>query len=410
MVRGDIGKKFSFESSFLENQATFAQYIDAHIDSMNHSFPNAINYLYNVIPGQGRAKTFKKNGYDFGYSSGYVSYSPNKHFNIQLGHGKHFVGDGYRSLLLSDNAFNYPFVRITSSFGKFQYTNLYTSFMNLSDGGVATPPGTERLFQKKAASFQHLSWNIHQRIQLGIFQGLIWKASDSKGRMFLNASYFNPVIGISGAELGLDHGNNIILGSTLKLKITNSISFYGQVMVDETGSSGRNKTGFQAGAKYFDVLAIKNLHLQFEYNRVHAYSYASNDPAQSYSHFNQPLAHPLGANFKEAVAFLDYRIGDFFTEIRISFANTGNDYPNYNFGNNLFISDTSYLPPALLEGDTRLLTHSDFHIGYLVNPSTNFNIVLGITNRASASATETSDSSLIYFGIRTSLNNFYFDF
>lgn len=58
-------------------------------------------------------------------ASGYVSYSSNKHFNFQVGHGKHFVGDGYRSLLLSDNALNYPYARITSTFGKLQYTNLY---------------------------------------------------------------------------------------------------------------------------------------------------------------------------------------------------------------------------------------------------------------------------------------------
>src|ERR1035437_3682919 len=88
-------------------------------NSTSNLFPNPTNYPYNVVPGQGRAKTFKKNGYDFAMASGYVSYSPNRHFNFQLGTGKHFIGDGYRSLLRSDNAFNSPFVRITSSFGKF---------------------------------------------------------------------------------------------------------------------------------------------------------------------------------------------------------------------------------------------------------------------------------------------------
>ena len=108
LIRGDIGTKFSFESSFLENQATFVKYI--------HDF----NDTFLVVPGQGRWKRFKKDGYDFAMSSGYISYSPSKHFNFQVGTGKHFVGDGYRSLLLSDNAFNYPYARITSTFGKIQ--------------------------------------------------------------------------------------------------------------------------------------------------------------------------------------------------------------------------------------------------------------------------------------------------
>jgi hypothetical protein len=73
LVRGDIGKKISFESSFLENQATFVKYIGDYIKSADTLFPNPAKENLNVIPGQGRAKPFKKNGYDFAMSSGYVS-------------------------------------------------------------------------------------------------------------------------------------------------------------------------------------------------------------------------------------------------------------------------------------------------------------------------------------------------
>src|ERR1035437_6050380 len=82
LVRGDIGKKISFESSFYENQATYVQYIDDYIRSTNDLFPQTANYSYDVIPGQGRAKKFKANGYDFAMTSGYVSYSPVKMLNI----------------------------------------------------------------------------------------------------------------------------------------------------------------------------------------------------------------------------------------------------------------------------------------------------------------------------------------
>ena len=42
-------------------------------------------------------------------SSGFVSVEASDNFIVQFDHGKHFIGDGYRSLLLSDNSFNYPF-------------------------------------------------------------------------------------------------------------------------------------------------------------------------------------------------------------------------------------------------------------------------------------------------------------
>ncbi|MFI5163804.1 MAG: hypothetical protein ACHQHP_00995 [Bacteroidia bacterium] len=407
MIRGDIGKNFSFESSFYENQATFPGYI------------NNFNNTFLVVPGQGRWKPFKTSGYDFAMASGYVSYSPSKHFNFQIGHGKHFIGDGYRSLLLSDNAFNYPFLRITSSFGKFQYTNLYTVFMNLSSGGATLPAGVEALFQKKAGDFQFLSWNACKRLQLGFFQGLIWQASDSTNRERFNFNYFSPVIYNAALAEGLRGTNNVLLGWTLKFKITNSISLYGQYMMDDLSTeinSIHNKTGFQLGAKYFDLFGVKNLHFQIEYNQVRPYAYANADNSQSYSHYNQPLADPLGANFKEAIAFLNYRIGDFFAEVKINYAIIGKDSLGRNYGNNIFSSDNNAFYGVnstidkMGQGVKTTLRIFDFHIGYLVNPATNFNILFGISNRSSISSVENSQTNYVYFGIRTSLTNVYYDF
>ncbi len=399
LVRGDIGSDFSFESSFYENQATFVDYI------------SQFNNTYLVVPGQGRWKKFKDRGYDFAMASGYLSYSPGRHFNFQLGHGKHFVGEGYRSLLLSDNSFNYPYARITTSFGKFQYTNLYASFMNLTAGGVTTPPGTEKLFQKKAANFQFLNWNIHRQIQIGFFQGLIWQASDSSNKNHLTLAYASPLIYTAALTEGLKGDNNVLLGLTLKLKITHSLSMYGQYMIDDLGKEYNEhfKNGIQIGVKYFDVATIKNLHLQLEVNGASAYAYSATKPSQSYTHYNQALAHPLGSNFNEGIAILNYRIGDFFTQVKFNYASSGVDYANENFGNNIFQSDTSNIPFGYNWAERKLII-LDAHIGYLINPSTNLNIFAGISNRNSTSPIENSQTNFVYFGIRTSLSNVYYDF
>ena len=406
LVRGDIGKKISFETSFHENQAKFVNYI--------HNF----NDTFLVVPGQGRWKKFKSNSYDYAMASGYISYSPNNHFNFQFGHGKHFIGDGYRSLLLSDNSFNYPYVRITSSFGKIQYTNLYGVFMNLNSGDVKTPPNIEPLFQKKAASFQMLSWNIHKRIQLGLFQGMIWQAADNKNNQHLNFYYFNPVIYADAIKYSTDNTNNILLGSTIKIKITNSAALYGQYVLDDYASNGsiNNKSGFQIGAKAFNLFKIKNLHFQAEYNQVRPYTYAHKKTEQNYSHYNQPLAHPLGANFKETVAFLNYRIGDFFTELKFNYVLIGVDSTGKSYGNNIFRSDNyAYYGVNSInneqgQGVQRTLMYRDFKIGYLINPSTNLNIVLGVSNRTEKIESVKTITNFFYIGIRTSLTNVYYDF
>ena len=418
LVRGSIGSKFAFESSFYENQATYAKYIDNYITGTNDLFPQQGNYIYDVIPGQGRAKAFKKNGYDYAMASGYVSYSPVKTVNIQVGNGKHFVGDGYRSLLLSDNAFNYPYARITTTYKNIQYTNLYTSFMNLTDGGVTTPAHIERLFQKKVGSFQFLSVNLFKRLQLGLFQGMIWEAADSTNRQHTNFNTFDPVIGVNALNYGMHNKNNVLLGATMKLKITNSISLYGQYMLDDVASKNtiRNKYGYQIGFKYFDLFTIKNLHLQFEYNSVRPYAYAAENPEQSYTHYNQALAHPLGANFNEMVGFINYRLKDFFIEIKANYAIKGADSSSFNYGGNIFKTDNTFPlqqdvnSVSMVQGVKTTIMYQDIHIGYLVNPSTNFNIVIGVSNRIEKTATSTNNTQFVYFGVRTSLTNFYYDF
>lgn len=409
LVRGDIGRRFSFESAFYENQAVYTQYISQFIDSLD------------VAPGQGRVKKFKANGYDFAMSSGYISYNPSKHLNLQLGHGKHFVGDGYRSLLLSDNAFNYPYIRATTTFGKVQYVNLYTVFMNMNDGGVITPPYTERLFQKKAGAFQMLNYSPHQRVQLGIFQGMIWNASDNKNRHDLNAWYFNPVIGLSAVRYGFNSKNNILLGATLNFKVTRGLLVYSQFMMDDAAEdrikgSIRNKTGWQAGFSAFNLFTLPNLHLQAEYNTARPYSYSHRKPEQSYTHYNQPLAHPLGANFNEAIGILRYRLFDFFAEVKFNYAQVGRDSSGYNLGfdplasNNFAFYGMNSTVNEHLQGLKTTITHKDLRFGYVINPVTNMNIVAGISIRDLENATTVTNTRFYYIALRTSLSNIYYDF
>lgn len=418
-IKGDINKKFVFESSFYENQSTFPDYIDAYITSTNTLFKQKGYYEYNVIPGQGRAKNFKKNGYDYAMASGYISYSPNKIFNLQAGHGKHFVGNGYRSLLLSDNAFNYPYLRITTTYKNVQYTNLYTSFINLTDGGVKTPPNTERLFQKKIGGFQQLSVNLWNRLQLGLFQGMIWEAPDSTNRQHVEFNTFNPIIGVNSLIYGLHSKNNILLGLTFKFSINSSINLYGQYLLDDVTTnkyktSVGNKNGYQLGLKYFNMFNINNLLLQVEYNQVRPYVYAATQPAQSYTHYNQALAHPLGANFKEVAGFLNYKIGRLFTELKIIYGIKGVDTLFSNFGGNVFKADNvnTFIAAnsSQINGSVTTIRNQQIHIGYLLNEATNLNIIAGVSYRVESSNKPINHIMYIFFGIRTSLTNFYYDF
>lgn len=381
---GYVGSKVYFESMFAENQAIFPKYLS------NFVAANA------VVMGQGRWKTFKGTGYDFAFSSGFVSIQALKNLNIQVGHGKHKIGNGYRSILLSDNSFNYPYLRTTQQWlkGRIQYTNIYSVLMNLEPSTKIPVPNAERLFQKKAAAFQYLSSNITKFLNVGLFQGMIWQAGDSLNKQNLTWQYFNPIIYSNLSEYGLNNKNNILIGADIKIKLTTKLNIYGQFMADDlsdTKATG-NGTGYQAGINYYDAFGVKNLFIQAEYNNVNEGSYTSPislTTNQSYSHYNQNLSFTPGYG-QELIFIGDYKYKRFFVTLK--------------YQNQLIPKDNDYnYSTDIVNG----------RIGYLLNPAYNLNLMLGYTHRNQKFPNfkqSNNETNYIYLGLRTSLYNFYYDF
>ena len=381
---GYIGDKIYFETMFAENQSVFPTYIANQVKTSL------------VVPGQGRWKAFKATGYDYAFSSGFVSIQALKNLNIQVGHGKQKIGNGYRSLLLSDNSFNYPYARITQQWfkGRVQYNNIYAVLMNLVPASVKFNPYSERLFQKKAVSFQYLSVNVTKSFNLGFFQGLIWQAGDERNRQHLDWQYFNPVIYTNSTSYGLDNKNNILVGGDLKVKLANKLNFYGQVMLDGFNhiDSIGNGFGYQAGINYFDALSIKNLFFQAEYNNVSKSSYLNPSGAltdQSYSHYNQTLAYTPG-NGQELILIADYKRKRFFYNVK------------YNYQNVFYQPGGSYYNSIV-----------SAKFGYVINPAYNLNITVGMIYRSqnfSIFRALNNETNYVYVGFKTSLYNLYYDF
>jgi len=396
LIQGNVGNKFSFSTTFWENQATYPYYLNQFIKE---------SY---VVPGNGRTKAFGTDGYDFSMSEAYLSFSPSSHFSFQAGYGKNFIGDGYRSLLLSDNSFAYPYARITTTFWHLQYTNLYTEFMDyFADPNLVF--NTEGLIQRKAGAFQYLSWNIVPQVEWGIFQGMIWTAADQYNHQSFNINYFDPIIGVNALNYGFGNTNNVLLGSTIKYKITKNVMTYGQLLVNNySGHSINNQTGYQAGIKYFNRFG----EFQLEYNQVRPYTYASKDSLQNYSHYDQPLGDPLGANFKELIGIVHLRYQHFSFNVQVNYALEGLDSTGTDYGNNIFLPlPTNTDNATMLQVIKSTLTYMDVHISYLMNPKTNMNFTLGVSRRTLTNSLGNEPTmTLIYVGFRTSIENMYVDF
>jgi len=384
-LAGDIGTKISFESYLYENQSQFPGYIRDFNDSTA------------VIPGQGRWKQYKNFGYDYNSAYGWVSITPNENLNFQIGHGKHFVGHGYRSMLLSDNAANYPYLKGTAWLleDKIQYSWIYCTMQNLERLPLRDVP--ESLFKPKAASFYYVNFIPHTAIEIGLFESIIWETWDSTGTQAFDFKTTIPVVGVNSAILGLNGNDNAMLGLNAKIKLLDWLHIYGQVALDNRLDEG---TGYQAGLKVFNA-GLENLHLQAEYNLGPRNSYRHQNWLQSYTNLNQSIAHPLGTYFEEIIGTVNYRWRRFYTQIK--YHNQRHDLLE---GGNVLTSnpDDEYQP--LLARNSMF----DIQAGWLMNPKTNANVSIGWIHRDFDISALEQNTDWVYLTFRTSLFNKYYDF
>lgn len=401
-ITGSLGKNFSFYTNVYENQAKFPDYLSEFIDKTG------------IVPGQGLRRNLASS-YDYSMSNGYISYSPSKYFNFQFGTGKNFIGNGYRSLLLSDNAFNYPFLKITTTFWKIKYINLFTEFTDLQTNEVEN-----RRFNKKFASIHYLSWNATDRLSIGLFEAVIF-AADSTGQRGFEMNYLNPVIFLRPVEFAIGSPDNVIIGLNFSYRIKSKSILYGQLVFDEfrlkeiANGSGfwHNKFGYQLGIKFYELLKIKNLYAQFEYNRVRPYTYSHLSGLQNYGHYNQALAHPFGANFWEFISIIHYQKDRWHFNYKFIYSKYGEDPEGQNYGKDIYKSYETKVREFdnyVSQGIETKLIYNNVELSYLINPRYNSNIALGLTSRLLKTNTSTNKTTFVYLTFRTSIDNFYYDF
>ena len=416
---GGLGKGINFTTTIYESQGRFADYFNRYAESIK---PNGGAPA--IIPGIGIAKEFKTDAYDFPMAEANLSYTPSKFINLNLGYGKNFIGDGYRSLLLSDGASPYPYFKLNTTFWKIKYTNIYTWLKD-----VRTEVTEDRTYATKFAASHYLSLNLSNRWNIGLFESVVWTNKNNRG---FDMSFANPIIFYRTVEFASSaRSGNALLGLTSKYKISNQINVYGQFLLDEFSlkdmkagnKSWKNKFAYQLGVKYYNAFNIKNLLLQAEYNHVRPYVYAHSEAITNYGHNNQSLGHNWGGNLKEAIVIARYHKGRYFADAKITFGERGLDFNNatdtFNYGSNIYLGYNDSRPfdtgVNVGQGNKTSIFIADLQAGYLINPSTNMKLFGSLIYRDFNPTTETATAfkeSTTWFsiGLRCDIFNWYFDY
>ncbi|PIB36916.1 hypothetical protein BFP72_16655 [Reichenbachiella sp. 5M10] len=327
-LRGSIDDKVGFYSYVGENQAVYPQYVQDYIADRG------------VVPNEAFWKKYgDTGGVDFLSARGYFTFQATKHIGVQFGYDKNFIGNGYRSMLLSDFAAPSTFLKIQTKVWRIQYTNLFTELVADAPYSSFGSNGTEA-FPKKFMAAHHLSINITDNFNLGVYEAIMFHRGDSTSSAF-EWNYLNPIMFYRSIEQFTGSPDNALFGLDFKWNVLKGVQLYGQGLLDELVvrelKSGEgwwgNKYSLQLGAKYMNVLGVRNLDLQGEYNVSRPFTYAHESIFTNYAHYRQPLAHPLGANFQEAVFIVRYQpIKYLYLTAKAIVSNYGTDPVGENYG------------------------------------------------------------------------------
>jgi hypothetical protein len=328
-LRGLIARKVGFSAYITDNQERGPVFVQDYIKQND------------AVPGGGFYKPFKTTATDYFDARGSLHFSATKYIDVQFGYDRNFIGNGYRSLFLSDFGNSYLFLKLNTRIWKINYMNLY---MELTPQTINISAGN-KLLDKKYTSIHHLSMNITKWLNVGLFEAVTFGRKNS-----FELAYLNPIIFLRVAEQQAGSADNAIVGIDFKANVAKRLQFYGQWALDEfvlkEVRSGNgwwaNKFGVQLGGKYINALGVKNLDLQGEVNLVRPFTYSHFDSVANYTHYNQPLAHPLGANFVEGIGIARYQPHPRWTVTgRLIVWKQGMDTASSNFGTNIFkVSNT----------------------------------------------------------------------
>ena len=296
-----------------------------------------------MMPFRARVFTshFKTTAYDYLDARGSIFFNGGKYFDFQFGYDKNFIGNGYRSLLLSDFGNSYLFFKVNTHIWKLAYNLLY---MELVPQTIHISAGN-KILDKKYAAIHHLSINATPWLNIGLFDAVVFGRENH-----FEFSYLNPIIFLRAAEQQNGSADNAMIGLDFKVNAGHQGQIYGQFVLDEfalkEAKAGDgwwgNKFGFQLGGKVIDLFGWKNFDAQVEYNFVRPFTYSHYDSVANYTHYNQPLAHPLGPISYETIALSQVPTTPKMDEAtEDDFLDAGIDSVNSNFGSNIFKMNTT---------------------------------------------------------------------
>ncbi|PRD52010.1 gliding motility protein RemB [Sphingobacterium gobiense] len=378
-----VNKKFSLYVSFYENQGRFASFIDSTAQRNGN------------LPGQGFSKNLRTAEYDWMNATANMSYHFSDAVQVAVAYDKLHIGEGYRSVLVSDNPYNFTHARVSGTVGRWQYHSIWAYMNDLRNPRLAdvNDPFSTRLGEGiKYGAFQYVDYLASDKVSIGLFHSLIWAQNNQR----------------TGGK------TNGGLGLNAKFQPWKKYIFYGQLYADDIskfgfGSSSNHRTAFQLGGKTYDLFGVANLNVTAEYNQAAPYTYQHPNNRINYTSNGEALAHPRGANFREALGMATYRWNRWEVYGQTMFARYGLDPTDTrNVGIDLFKEEITEDGFRIGQGSQNNLFYNELRVSYVMNPKYNLRWEVGLIDRRNKNTVsgDYHHATVFTFGLRSSFRRF----
>jgi hypothetical protein len=399
-LRWNPARRWSFQAGYLLAGGFLPSYLERRADSegylsgIGYAVADTMSHLYHSHYTFGRAK-----------------YNAGKHVEVELGKGKHFWGDGYRSLILSDHASPAPYFKLTTTLGKFRYMNLWMQLRDISAGQTLSNA------RVKYSAMHAFSYQITPKLNVSLYEWVVWQNRDTLSNRGLDLYYLNPLIFYRPVEYSLGSPDNVMLAASLRWSVTNSLQLYGQFVLDEFNVKLYKRSNNWWGNKIAGQLGLrwnmpgKGLEVLAEVNVARPFIYSHGSSIQAWTHINQSMGHPLGSNFVEACLRLRYVKRLWTITEQLNAAAAGRDYDANrdgvidNFGGNI---TRSYANPyggnfghELLQGEMHRTAFHGFTMSRALSESSRWEVYVRHNLRAEKVGPQMTTENWFMLGIQT---------
>lgn len=226
------------------------------------------------------------------------SYTHNQILQTSFGVDQQFFGEGYRSLLQGDQIAPNPFAQMRVKFWRLEYGLLYQFFHE-----------QDSLRYWKFQASHYLSWNVTNHWNITLYEAVLFQPKDGNLRRGFEVEYLNPIAFFRPQEYSIGSADNVLLGAHTHVRLRKH-TLYGQISLDEfVLGEIRNRTRWWAN-KYGVQLGMKGklgtLSYRLEGNLIRPYTYSHINFGQNSGNMNRPIGHPMGSNFAEILAQLQW--------------------------------------------------------------------------------------------------------